>query len=139
MWPFPSRRRTTDWREFEEVAADRLLKHFADYYCAPQKVSRNTRKRPDLFLRSKTNGDRIIVDFKWSLRPTDAHLKQVSAYKGYPFFAQRGILIYPKNARVPEDFEKKAAARKIEIRRDALSKKRKGVFKRLLRAIARKR
>lgn len=135
MWPFRSRRRTTDWRTFEERAAGRLLKDvcFVEYQSTPQKVSRSTGKRPDLFLRSKTNSDRIIVDFKWSVRASDAHLKQVSAYKGYPFFAQRGILVYPKNARLPDGFEEKAAARKIEIRRDALSKKRKGVLKRQYR------
>jgi hypothetical protein len=135
MWPFKSRRKTTGWRKFEDVAAARLLKDFPDHYCSIQKTSRSTRKRPDMFLRSKTSRLRIIVEFKYSLFPKVAHLKQLSGYKSYPFFAQRGILVYPKNAPISEDFKKKAAIRKIEIRHDALSKKRMSMFKWLIRII----
>jgi hypothetical protein len=135
MWPFKSRREVIDWRRFEDVAAARLLKDFSDHHCTIQKVSRSTRKRPDMFLRSKTNRQRVIVDFKYSLRPKVADIKQVSAYKGFPFFAQRGILVYPKNALISEDFKKKAATRNIEIRHDKMSKNRMNFFKWLLRII----
>jgi hypothetical protein len=39
------------------------------------KVSRSTGKRPDLFLRSKADGQRTIVDFKYCLDAKPAHLK----------------------------------------------------------------
>jgi hypothetical protein len=137
MWPFRSDRKIPGWRKFEDSAGARLLKNFTDHHCSTQKVSRTTGKRPDLFLRSKTDGQRTIVDFKYCLDAKPAHLKQVCGYKGHPFFAQRGILVYPKNARMSEAFLNKAAERKIEVRRDRLSKKR-SVFGQVFRAIARK-
>src|SRR6184192_3997105 len=100
MWPFKSRGNSTEWRKFEDGTAKRVLKDFPDHHCATQKVSRSTGRRPDLFLRSKANGQRTIVEFKYSLNPNGAHLKQVSRYKGYPFFAQRAILVYPRDASV---------------------------------------
>jgi hypothetical protein len=118
MWPFRSSHKIAPWRKFEDGAAARLQKDFANHHCATQKVSRSTGKRPDLFLRSKADGQRTIVDFKYCLDAKPAHLKQVCGYKGYPFFAQRGILVYPKDARISETFLKKAAERKIEIHRD---------------------
>jgi hypothetical protein len=122
MWPFCSARKMVAWRKFEDDAALRLLKDFADHDCSTQKVSRSTGRRPDLFLRSKADGHRTIVEFKYCLDAKPAHLKQVSGYKGHPFFAQRGILVYPNNARISEAFVKKAAERNIEIRRDPLKK-----------------
>lgn len=121
MWKFFSGREIVAWRKFENAAARRLLKGFANHDCSTQKVSRSTGKRPDLFLRSKADDHRTIVEFKYcDAKP--AHLKQVSGYKGHPFFAQRGILVYPNNARISEAFVKKAAERNIEIRRDPLKK-----------------
>jgi hypothetical protein len=134
MWPFGAGRQVPGWRKFELCGTTRLIKgkEFADHLCEPQKRSRSTGKRPDLFMRSKVYRQRTVVDFKYTVRPNASHLRQVSAYKGYPFFAQKGILVYPKDAVITEAFKAQAKARRIEIRLDAKSKKRAGVINLLL-------
>jgi hypothetical protein len=124
MWPFRSDRKIPGWRKFEDRASARVRKEFADHHCSIQKPSRSTGKRPDLFLRSKADGQRTIVEFKYCLDAKSAHISQVCDYKRHPFYAQRGILVYPKNARISEAILKKLLSERsrfaaISCRRNA--------------------
>jgi hypothetical protein len=138
MQPLRTGRQVSGWRKFEIEATARLIKdkEFADHHCEPQKRSRSTGMRPDLFMRSVVSGLRTVAEIKYTVWPRAAHLRQLSSYKGYPFFARRGILVYPKDAVITEAFRAKAAERGIEIRLDPKSKNHAGVLKLLLRAVS---
>ena len=102
------------WRKHEKRA--RHSKVFKGYKVQTQKSSKITGKRPDFFGVSKSNSKkRIVGDAKYVKKLTPQHVKQVRNYKGFPFFAQKGVIIVKKTTVVPKSVRKTATESNIKI------------------------
>jgi len=104
----------TRWRRHEERARRTSL--FKGYRVAEQKVSTSTGRRPDFFGISKKDlSKRIVGDAKYVKELTPHHVAQVRRYKGYPFFAQKGVIVVKKSTRVPTEVREEASDSNIKI------------------------
>ena len=104
----------TRWRIHEERS--RNSRAFTGYRVTEQKVSTSAGKRPDFFGISKQDPHkRIVGDAKYVKELTPQHVKQVRDYKGYPFFAQKGLIFVKQSTRVPEDVRREASESNIKI------------------------
>lgn len=102
------------WREHEKRS--RCSGVFRGYKVEAQKVSTSSGKRPDFFGVSKRNPrKRIVADAKYVVKLTPEHVKQVREYKGYPFFAQKGVIFVKKTTRVPKEVREDAKRSHIKI------------------------
>lgn len=120
------------WRRHEERARETSL--FTGYRITEQKVSTSAGKRPDFFGISKRDPTkRIVGDAKYVRELTPSHVKQVRGYKGYPFFAQKGVIVVKKSTKVPDRVRDMARDSNIKIvrkraRRQSEPKKKKGFW-----------
>lgn len=103
----------TRWRGFEEKVGESLKEEFPDHKIQPQKHSTSTGKRPDFFLNQ--GRDRVVVDAKWTTQPAWKHIDQGASYKGHPFYAQKGALVYPENAKVSSSVEAHAEKKGVDL------------------------
>lgn len=103
----------TKWRQFEEKVKGALNEAFPDHKIQPQKISTSTGKRPDFFLNQ--GRDRLVVDAKWVIQIVRKHVDQVANYKGHPFYAKTGALVYPENAKVSPSVEAYAEKKRVEL------------------------
>lgn len=102
------------WRKHEERARNTSL--FTGYKITEQKVSRSAGKRPDFFGVSKRDpSKRIVGDAKYVKELNASHVKQVRGYKGYPFFAQKGVIVVKKSTKVPDDVRELARESNIKV------------------------
>jgi hypothetical protein len=110
------------WRKHEERARSTTL--FRGYDIVKQKVSTSAGKRPDFFGISKSDGrKRIVGDAKYVNELTSQHVKQVRSYKGYPFFAQKGVIIVKQTTKVPDEVRDFARESNIKIVRKRARRK----------------
>jgi len=118
------------WRKHEERARSSTL--FRGYDIVKQKVSTSTGKRPDFFGVSKRNPrKRIVGEAKYVKELTPKHLKQVRAYKGYPFFAQKGVILVKKTTKVPGKVRDLARDSNIKIVRKRARRKDRSFWEKL--------
>lgn len=102
------------WRTYEKHQRGSGV--FKNYKVQAQKASTSTGKRPDYFGVHKRNPKkRIVADAKCVKELTSKHVEQVRRYKGYPFFAQRGVIFVKKTTKVPEKVTSLAKESKIKI------------------------
>ncbi|MBI4258109.1 MAG: hypothetical protein HY619_04065 [Thaumarchaeota archaeon] len=102
------------WRKHEERSRSSSL--FRGYKIVEQKVSSSTGMRPDFFGVSKRDpSKRVVGDAKYVKELTPQHVKQVRRYKGYPFFAQKGVIIVKKTTKIPEKVRNLARESNIKI------------------------
>ena len=102
------------WREHEEIVATSSV--YDGYNLQTQKWSRSARKRPDFFGISKNDPrKRIVGDAKWTITASRKHVDQVVGYKRPPFYAQIGVLHYPKNVNISDDVRKYAKSKNVMI------------------------
>lgn len=88
-----------------------------------QKVSTSTGKRPDFYGVGKRNPrKRIVGDAKCVKELTLKHVQQVKRYKGYPFCAQKGVIIVKKTTKVPQKVRAEAKKSNIKIVRKRVRK-----------------
>jgi hypothetical protein len=81
-----------------------------------QKVSTSTGKRPDFYGVGKRNPrKRIVGDAKCVKELTMRHVEQVKRYKGYPFCAQKGVIVVRKSTKVPPKVRANAKKSNIKI------------------------
>lgn len=121
---------TPRWQKHEKRARSSSL--FSGYKVEKQKVSTTAGKRPDFFGRSKRNPrKRIVGDAKYVKELTPSHVKQVRGYKGYPFFAQKGVIIVKKTTKVPQNVRDLAKDSNIKIVRKRARRKDRSIWKRL--------
>jgi hypothetical protein len=110
------------WRKHEKRA--RGSRVFKGYRVQEQKVSTRSGKRPDFFGVSKRNPKkRIVGDAKYVKKLTPQHVKQVREYKGYPFFAQKGVIVVKKTTKIPQDVRSLARESNIKIVRKRARRK----------------
>jgi len=94
-----------------------------------QKHSSSAGKRLDFFGVSKRNPKkRIVGDAKHVKELTMEHVKQVRSYNGYPFFAQKGVIVVKKSTEVPKDMREAARDSNIKIVRMGGKRKRKSIL-----------
>ena len=108
------------WREQE----DRLIKSslLKGYIVKPQKVSKKTNKRTDIFAIHKDNPkDSVIVESKCCIKAQKKHLEQMQQYH-YPFFPTNKIIGYLRNTEITESFRELAKEKNIKIIRTRLEK-----------------
>ena len=118
------------WQKHEDRARSSRL--FKGYRVQKQKVSTSAGKRPDFFGISKRNRHkRIVGDAKYVKELTSRHVEQVRGYKGYPFFAQKGVIIVKKSTKVPQDVRNLAKDSNIKIVRKRARKKSQSFWKKL--------
>jgi len=111
----------TRWREHEERSKN--TNYVKDYTMYWNKPSKSTGKRPDGWgYHNKDPKKRIIVESKWTTRASPRHINQVQKYKQHPFYANEGILVYPKNAEISKSFKEKAKEKNIKITRTMVPK-----------------
>ncbi len=102
-----------NWRKFQDSC--RRSRVFIGYKVHEQKHSRSTNKRPDFVAYSKISQERIIGESKWKMKITMMDIKQVSAYKGHPNYAQKAVIFCPKNAEIAKTVREEAKSRNIQI------------------------
>jgi hypothetical protein len=118
------------WRQHEERS--RSTRAFKGYKIEKQKTSTSAGKRPDFFGISKRNPrKRIVGDAKYVKELTPKHVQQVRGYKGYPFFAQKGVIIVKKSTRVPDEVRNLAKQSNIRIVRKRARRKNKSFWESL--------
>jgi hypothetical protein len=89
---------------------------FKNYKVQAHKASTSTGKRPDYFGVHKRNSKkRIVADAKCVEELTSKHIEQVRRYKGYPFFAQKGVIFVKKTTKIPERVRSLAKESNIKI------------------------
>jgi hypothetical protein len=117
-------------RKHEE--RDRGTSFFGGYKVTEQETSASIGRRPDFFGVSKKDpGKRIVGDAKYVRELTPQHVKQVRQYKGYPFFAQKGVIVVKKSTRVPDEVREMARNSDIKIvRMQARREKKKSLLER---------
>jgi len=121
---------TPRWQKHEQRA--RSTRCFRGYKIETQKASASVGKRPDFFGVSKHNPrKRIVGDAKCVKELTSEHVHQVRGYKGYPFFAQKGVIIVKKTTKVPNKVRKLAKNANIKIVRKRARSKNKPFWKKL--------
>jgi hypothetical protein len=109
------------WRTHEKHSRRSAV--FKGYNVTAQKSSTHTGKRPDYFGVSKRNPKkRIIGEAKCVKELTDRHVDQVRGYKGYPFFAQKGVIFVKKTTKVPREVRSRAKESNIKIIRRRVRK-----------------
>jgi hypothetical protein len=119
------------WRRHEERA--KYSSVFRGYRVETQKNSSSVGKRPDFFGVSKRNPKkRIVGDAKYVKELTMEHVRQVRSYKGYPFFAQEGVIFVKKTTKIPKEVREAAKKSNIKIVRMGSRRKRRSVMERLL-------
>jgi hypothetical protein len=102
------------WRRLEERV--RHSKAFRGFRVMEQKTSRSTGKRPDFFGVSKEDPHlRIVGDAKYVKELLPKHVRQVVEYKGYPFFAQKGIIFIKQSTKVPKNVRRLARESNVRI------------------------
>jgi hypothetical protein len=73
-------------------------------------------RRPDFFgVFEKDPSKRIVGDAKYVRELTPQRVKQVRQYKGYPFFAQKEVILVKKSTRVPDEVREMARNSDIKI------------------------
>lgn len=102
------------WRTHEKRARHSCV--FKGYKVQAQKASTSVGKRPDFFAVHKRNPKkRIVADSKHVKELTPKHIEQVRQYKGYPFFAQRGVIFVKKTTKVTDHVKDLAKKSNIKI------------------------
>jgi hypothetical protein len=120
---------TLRWQKHEERARSSSL--FRGYKIKKQKVSTSAGKRPDFFGISKRDpSKRIVGDAKYVKELTPKHVQQVRGYKGYPFFAQKGVIIVKKTTKVPREVRELAIDSNIKIVRKRARRKDRSIWER---------
>lgn len=110
------------WRSHEKRS--RRSSVFRGHNVQAQKASTHTGKRPDYFGVSKRNPkNRIIGEAKYVKELTPRHVEQVRRYKGFPFFAQKGVIFVKKTTKVPHEIRNMAKESNIKIVRKRARKK----------------
>jgi hypothetical protein len=105
---------------------------FRGYKIERQKVSTSAGKRPDFFGISRRDpSKRIVGDAKYVKELTAKHVQQVRGYKGYPFFAQKGVIIVKKTTKVPRGVRELAKDSNIRIVRKRARRKDRSIWERL--------
>lgn len=113
--------RMTNWRKHEERA--KSTKYAKDFEMRWNKPSISTGKRPDGWGIHKTDKKRrIIIEDKWAKKGKKSHVDQVQRYKQHPFYAKEGVLVYPQNAILSEDFKAYAKKKNVTITRTRVPK-----------------
>jgi hypothetical protein len=118
------------WQKHEERARSSSL--FRGYRIEKQKASTSAGKRPDFFGVSKRDPTkRIVGDAKYVKELTPKHVRQVRGYKGYPFFAQKGVIVVKKTTKVPRQVREFANDSNIKIVRKRARRKDRSFWERL--------
>ena len=107
------RKRKVNWKIFQESC--RRSSVFKGFEVHEQKHSTSTNRRPDYVGYSKTSKERITADSKWKMKITLKDVKQVSAYKGHPNYASKGVIFCPNNAEISKTVREEARSRNIKI------------------------
>ena len=108
------------WREQE----DRLKKSsvLRDYIIKPQKQSKTTNKRTDIFAIHKDNPkNRVIIESKCTAKAQKKHIKQLQEYQ-FPFFPTKKYIGYLRNTDISDEFRRFAKEKNIGIIRTRLEK-----------------
>ncbi|MGI0089142.1 MAG: hypothetical protein ACREAF_02190 [Nitrosopumilaceae archaeon] len=104
----------SNWRSLQERGIHSSA--FRGYYMYAQIPSTSAGKRPDYYGISKTNPkDKIVGDSKNVAVLTKQHVDQVKDYKGYPYSAQKGVIIVRLTTKVPPEIEEYANKSNIRI------------------------
>ena len=107
------RKRTVNWSKFQDIC--RRSSVFKGFDVHKQKHSTSTNTRPDFVGYSRTSKERIVADSKWKVKITLNDVKQVSAYKGHPNYASKGVIFCPNNAEISNTVREEAKSRNIQI------------------------
>lgn len=107
------RKRIVNWRKFQDSC--RRSSVFTGFEVHEQKHSTSKNKRPDYVGYSKTSKERIIGESKWKMKITMKDVKQVSAYKGHPNYAQKAVIFCPNNAGLSKIVREETKSRNIQI------------------------
>lgn len=115
------KKKMTNWRIHEERC--KKSKYYQDYNMKWQKHSKSTGKRPDGFGINKTNPKiRVVSESKYCKEAKMEHINQIQKYKQHPFYAKTGIIHYPKNANISQEFRKCAKEKNVIITRTMMEK-----------------
>ena len=104
-------------RKFEGTAGDYVREQYADLYRITEQKTFASGRRPDIWLVGKSDHrDRIAVEIK---RPDtrvaqEAHFRQLRMYQ-HQGRADKGLMIYPDNVRVPHELRRSARENNQEI------------------------
>ena len=110
-----------NWRIHEKIS--RKSSYYSNYKMWEQKQSTSTGKRPDFYGVSKINSrERIVGDSKYTTRGSKKHVRQIQKYKQHPFYANIGVLHYPLNTHISDDFRKFATEKNVIITRTRMMK-----------------
>lgn len=70
-------------------------------------------------------------DAKYVKELTMAHVKQVRGYKGYPFFAKKGVIVVTRTTEVPQKVREAAKSSSIKIVRNGIKRREKSLLEKL--------